>query len=215
METKHLKALKSLSDKELDAYQREIRPLNPAWKEYANQITDYGVNKVAVTNRYLQPYLASELHGKDIFDGLVELVKDLGVKTVVDLGCGAGEFLSKLPPRMKRYGLTIDVGEVKYARKVFKLDGVVPADMRDVDKYFRSMDMVLAHRSFDFITDYERVELMAKIHRVLKPGGYFVHVDDERFPESVLPEWDHRYYKEVSVGNYRTKGKLTVLQNVQ
>jgi len=222
MTTKKFNDLKKLSNEELKTYRKEIKPLNPNWHEYTNLVVDYGTQKVACTDRLIEPYVTSRSHGLEVFVGLVKLVKDLKPRSLVDLGCGAGDFLySAHKYGAKVYGLTIHVGEVLYARDQYKLENVIPADLRDIDEYFtpNSLDMVVVHKAFDFITNEERIETMKRIYRVLKPGKWFVHVDDSfRFKESVLPEWDFSpFYKEVKLDKkYPCQGVLQVFtKNVQ
>jgi SAM-dependent methyltransferase len=216
MTTRTFDDLKGLDARDLEKYKVEIKPLNPNWHEYANLIIDYGKNKVAVSNRLVPPYVTSNAHGQNVWDGLIDLVKDFKPDSVVDLGCGAGEFLFKIKDLVKEvYGLTIDCGEVSYARDTYGIANVIPADLRDIADYFEeaSLDMVVAHKSFDFIADEDRIETMKKIYEVLKPGKWFVHVDDcFRFHESVLPEWEHdKYFTEANLNKeYPTQGKLTV-----
>lgn len=214
--TKLFEKLKALYGDDLLNYHKPIKPMWDQWPEYTNQIVDYGTHQVAVTNRLIKPYITSILHGTNVWDGLVELVKDLHPTSVVDLGCGAGEFFTKLPKGLEMYGLTIDVGEVVYARNIYHLDNVIPADMRDVDKYFKqdSIDMVVAHRSFDFIDPKDRVDTMVRIYDVLKPHGYFVYVDDERFKESQMPTWNYKEFYRQYIPNktYYAKGKMTILE---
>lgn len=216
--TKKFNQLQSMSDDDLLKYHKPIKSLWDKWPEYTNQIIDYSTNQVAVTNRLLRPYITSELHGENVWDGLVELVKDLKVQSIVDLGCGAGEFFTKLSPNLELYGLTIDVSEVYYARNTYHLPNIIPADMRDVNKYFKpdSIDMVVAHRSFDFIDPKDRIDTMIDVYGVLKPHGFFVYIDDERFEQSKMPQWDFSQYYKLYQPNktYYAKGKITILEKV-
>lgn len=205
------KALKKLLECDLNGYKVEIKPLNPNWVEYNNLVVDYSEDMCAVTNRLIPPYCTTNNHGPDFYSGIVSLVKDFTPESIIDLGCGAGELLSKLDCKDK-YGLTIHVGEVKYARDKFGLSKVIPADMRDIDKYFdfNSIDMIIAFWSFNYLRPNERLALTSKIYNILKPSGCFVHVDEYGHPLTELTRWDKRFTQVIV--DYPVDGRLTVLQ---
>lgn len=167
--------------------------------EYASQIVDYGKEKVAVTDRYIQPYITSETHGAGVFNGIVQLVNHLGVKNVFDLGCAAGEMLHEIKKSndsIDLYGCTIHLGEVEYARNNFGLENVVGIDMRDIDEYFDEgfFDCIIVHCSFSFIVFEDRIATAKKIHKLLKKGGYFIYVDYRGEKDSEMPPWNWEYY---------------------
>jgi len=208
------KIFQNLKDIPLEGYKVEVKPLSPDWIEYSNYIVDYEKENLARTNRLIPPYVGSNNHGDDFYNDVIELVNELKPESVADLGCGAGELLSKIDCKEK-YGLTLHVGEVKYAREVYKLENVVPADMRDIDLYFRpnSIEMVIAFWSFNYLNPEERSETMTKICRVLKPNKYFIYMDEYGHQATLIPENDEHF-----VYNHKeTKwGRLSVLmKNVQ
>ena len=159
----------------------EIKPVyrGAFANEYGDYIMDYSKEKSPLTNRLIKPYVTSETHGQNVFDELIEFINKLDVLSVLDLGCGAGELLSKLSQPIK-YGTTIHVGEVEYAKSVYGLQFVLPLDMRNIDTYFspKSFELVIAHCSLHFISPEERTDLVNnKIHKILGAGGHLIIVN--------------------------------------
>lgn len=149
--------------------------------EYGDAIQDYSTEKSPLTNRLINPYITSETHGTKVFDWLVDSINRNVPhgSNVLDLGCGAGEFLSKLYYHC-RYGITIHLGEVKYAREVYELSDVCPIDMREVANYFENQffSCIVAHCCLHFITSEERTSLVnGPIYDLLKPNGLLYIID--------------------------------------
>lgn len=160
---------------------KQIKPIYTGAfaNEYGDFIMDYSKIQSPLTNRFIKPYVTSETHGQNVFNDLVEFINRLDVLSVLDLGCGAGELLSKLPHGIK-YGTTIHTGEVEYAKSVYGLNYVLPLDMRDIDSYFseKSFELVVAHCCLQFISPEERTDLVNnKIHKILTSGGYLIIVN--------------------------------------
>lgn len=185
--------------------------------EYNDFIFDYSKEPVSITKRLIKPYITSENHGENVFDGLISLIDNLKVKTILDLGCGAGEFLSKVSNKiegLEAYGITIHVGEVRYARDNFKLSNVVPMDMREINQYFNNdyFDCIVAHCCLHFIEPDERLDLLDKVNKLLKIKGYFIIIDYKFNKETGLSSYNPFLFKEINFKNYNTMGNLMVLQ---
>lgn len=200
---------------------REIDPLSRG--KYANEYNDridfFDKKKIALSDRLIKPYITSETHGERVFDGLYKLIENLEVNTVLDLGCGAGEFLGGLKDRGYRnedlFGCTIHLGEVEYARKVYGLN-VVPADMREIDLLFtpKSLDLIVAHCCLHFIVPEDRSKVLEAAYAILKDDGYLLVIDykgDKSTGISMLdtPKWSKSY-----LTNYHTMGLLTMLSKL-
>lgn len=149
--------------------------------EYGDKIADYSKEK-SLSNSLLAPYITSVTHG-EVFSNLITLIDDLEVRSLLDLGCGAGEFLALSKEYNKKvayaYGCTIHLGEVEYANQNYLLDSIVPADMREIHKYFcpNSFDAIIAHCCLQFITVEDRQKLLYNIRDLLTDSGYFIVVD--------------------------------------
>ena len=78
------------------SYLMNVKPLNCEWREYNSVIGDYGGEIISVNNRIVPPYLGSSNHGGKFYDDVIGIVNQLHPKSVIDLGCGAGELLSKI-----------------------------------------------------------------------------------------------------------------------
>lgn len=177
---------------DLDNLKIQIKPVARGHlaSEYNDFITDYSAAPVSLTNRKIDPHITSQTHGRNVFSGVLKVISLLKRNnSILDLGCGAGELLLSLKDKPRDlYGVTIHVGEVKFARK-FGLPNVIPADMRDIDKYFNanSLDIIVAHHCFQFIPMEDRHELCKKILKILRPGGCFIFVDYKGEQSSSLP----------------------------
>lgn len=209
-----------LKNKSLSECKREIKPLAklPNGNEYNSYIADYYKEQIAVTNRFISPYITSQTHG-DVFKDLVPFIKSLKINNLLDLGCGAGEFLSKFKDTdITLYGVTIHLGEVKYAREIYQLDNVVGMDMREIDEYFdvSYFDCIIAHCSFNFITNEDRIDVLKRAHKILKQNGYFIVVDYKGIEDTKLPEnWgQENYYQIIYTPDIYVMGNLTIYKKI-
>lgn len=148
--------------------------------EYNSWIADYSTEKLSVQNRFMTPYITSENHG-DVYSRYRVLLENIKPKSILDLGCGAGELLAvsrQVLPDAALFGVTIHYGEVLEAKEKYNLD-IAPADMRDIDRYFtpNSLDLIVVHCSFNFLVEEERVEVSKKAQEILKVGKHYLVVD--------------------------------------
>ena len=121
---------------------------------------------------------------------------------VLDLGCGAGEFILKLEKiGCEAFGIDFDEGAIKIAKNNFGLKNVFSMSF---DDFFNRTDV----GKFDIITFFEVLEhleapadFMNKIKKFLKPGGkivfstpsrerFFVNANKWDFPPHHLTRWD-------------------------
>lgn len=181
--------------------------------EYGDAIQDYSVEKSPLTNRLIKPYVTSETHGSEVFDYLIESIRNNVPwgSNVLDLGCGAGEFLSKLYYHC-RYGVTIHLGEVQYARKHYGLEDVCPIDMREIESYFENefFSCIVAHCCLHFITPEERTTLVnGAIYSLLKPNG-LLYIIDYKGDSSTGITGISSKYTNISPQEYSAMGNLSV-----
>ncbi len=201
----------------LDLCKRSILPVSRGElaNEYGDAIQDYSTEKSPLTNRLIQPYITSETHGENVFDGLVNSVNiDVPYDSnVLDLGCGAGEFLSKLNhPKTNLYGVTIHLGEVKYARENYGLENVCPIDMREIANYFEDgfFSCIVAHCCLHFITPEERTTLInGPVYNLLDYFGLLYVVDYKGNPTTGVQGVSDKYLN-ISPPKLSTMGTLSV-----
>lgn len=143
--------------------------------EYLHGIMDYET----LDARY-KPYNATDTHGPYCYQTLAQIVTELGIERLIDLGCGSGELLERLKgevPNFEGHGLTIHIGEARSGRK--KGFPVLPLDMRDVGMYYDKdyFDAVLIWQAVQFIPEDEQPLLLAQIEHILRSGGYLIIMD--------------------------------------
>ena len=139
---------------------------------------------------YLKAYKQSPSHGNEYSDwrfaGLSNLIdKTVGfdaaqkTRSVLDIGCGTGYFLSRFAQNgWDTHGMEVLPQSAKYARNEFGLD-VTVGDFVAVDIAPDSYDLVTMIHVIEHFIDPNRV--MKKSREILKPGGLF-------FLET--PNWD-------------------------
>jgi SAM-dependent methyltransferase len=197
---------------------KKIKEVNREKKfanEYGDSIEDYSKVKSPLSNRLIKPYITSETHGENVFDGILELLDILKPQSILDLGCGAGELLYKIKDIKIKVGCTIHIGEAIYAKEVYNIDTIIPLDMREAVNYFMAdeFECIIAHCSLQFIVPDERQILIKDAYDILSKGGTFIVVDYKYNKETGIEGLDIGAFTDISNKfNVRTMGKLTVLQ---
>lgn len=178
----------------------KLHPVNRGYlaSEYADEILDFTNTKSPLSNRLIPPYITSQTHGKDVFKNLINYLGKIQPKNIMDLGCGAGEFLQlckKEYSDIEYFGCTIHLGEVIYAHKN-GLNNVIPADMRNIKDYFVNnfFDCVIAHCSLHFIPVEERYKLSSDVFDILNQNGIFIVVDYKEIENTGLVNYDPRFF---------------------
>lgn len=182
--------------------------------EYADEIAFFDKEAIALSKRLIPPYVTTQTHGAEVFTDLYRLVKDLDSESILDLGCGAGEFLNGIKNK-DIYGCTIHLGEREYARTIYGINSVLPLDMREIDLAFKpnSLDLVIAHCCLHFVIPEDRIKVINAAHKVLKNNGHLIVVDYKFNKEtgidiSKLSGWKITYPK------YKVMGNLTLLKKI-
>ncbi len=118
----------------------------------------------------------SELRMRDL---ALFALGDVKGKNILDIGCGPGVYLDAIA-RMGGFisGQDISAEYVNMALKDLKENGfnagIKVGDVKKLlfdDNYF---DGVLAADIFEHLTLEQKVQVVAEVYRVLKPGGVFV-----------------------------------------
>lgn len=95
---------------------------------------------------------------------------------VLDLGCGNGRLLKsfdKIDKKFNYLGVDFSKELIRKAKEDFPDHKFLSADMTEVNFNPDSFDMVCMIASFHHLpTKMERLDLLFKIHRWLRPGGY-------------------------------------------
>lgn len=106
-----------------------------------------------------------------------------GAKKVLDLGCGKGLFGKYKPTGVGVYGLDIDSGAVREAKKIYKEAKVV--DLNKKIPYGNGVfDAIFAKDVFEHLL--EPWKLAVECHRVLKKGGTILAI----VPSPSAKAWD-------------------------
>ena len=99
-------------------------------------------------------------------------------KSMLDIGCGAGNFSLKLRQRLPEIEVTLlDLSQPMLDRASERLKVGVTAvqlDIREYDLPAESLDIVLAAAVLHHLrTEAEWISVFRKIHQALRPGGSF------------------------------------------
>lgn len=114
------------------------------------------------------------------YKNYLEFIRPFAGATILDIGCGPGEFVGALPRDIGQYvGYDISPeyiakAQQKWAsRGTFRCERVCEASLEAPD----SFDIVLATGIIHHLDDQEARELFALAYHALKPGGVLVTYD--------------------------------------
>lgn len=110
------------------------------------------------------------------FERAVDRIKD--GSSVIDLGCGKGEFLQYLHlkrPACEIYGIDFSKVAIEYAKKLLPKGTFSEFDVQNVS-YYASL-----HNKFDFVVSFETIEhlesplmFVNEIECIIKDGGFLI-----------------------------------------
>ena len=110
-----------------------------------------------------------------------QLPREAGA-TVLDLGCGTGLELGyyfELVPTARVTGIDLAPGMLEELRKKFtdKSLDLILGSYFDVPLGEEAFDAAVSVESLHHFTQAEKIPLYAKLHKALKPGGFFILTD--------------------------------------
>ena len=121
-----------------------------------------------------------EVYSEDSCMAVVDALKEINYKSLLDIGCGTGHLISILSKNKKADYIGLDLSsemvsvankkKIKYAKFV---EG--KADNLPFDK--KSFDIVTCSESFHHYIDSDKA--MREAYRVLKKGGYYILADKD------------------------------------
>ena len=110
-----------------------------------------------------------------------QLPREAGA-TVLDLGCGTGLELGyyfELVPTARVTGIDLAPGMLEELRRKFpdKSLDLILGSYFDVPLGKEAFDAAVSVESLHHFTQAEKIPLYAKLHKALKPGGFFILTD--------------------------------------
>ncbi|MDP2641537.1 MAG: class I SAM-dependent methyltransferase [Candidatus Yanofskybacteria bacterium] len=168
------------------------------WVPFSNPGKDwYEEGDTYSPSQLIKPKVSRGYHKK-----FLERWGDKKGKTILDVGCGAGEFLAALQARgWNVWGVDFDRRAIQAAKRHFRLDQVFAMEL---GKFFKDVETP----QFDVITCFEVIEhvddprkLMENIQNKLHPGGkvilstpsrerFFANLNTWDFPPNHLTRWN-------------------------
>ena len=110
---------------------------------------------------------------------------------VLDLGCGAGiPMTAALAVGRRVTGVDLSARQVALARRNVPSATFIQADMTTLDLPAESLDAVTAFYSLTHLPQAELPDLLASIHRWLRPGGVFLaSLGAQKSADAVEADW--------------------------
>jgi len=127
-----------------------------------------------VYDQISQEFSASRVFPWEELQVFIPYIKDNF--NILDLGCGNGRLLKSLLEADKKFSYTgVDFSNelIEQAKKQFPNFNFQLSDIREADFKAKSFDMIFSIATFHHLENKkERQEILDKIYKWLKPGGY-------------------------------------------
>ena len=124
-------------------------------------------------NNIAENWRIQEAGAKPLYEAIISTLQLDDKKSVLDIGCGTGYFLSLLAGyNTNLSGIDISDTQLKVAQEVFPGGTFCVAGMEALPFADHSFDYIVANNSVQFSPDADKA--LAEIYRVLKPGGRFI-----------------------------------------
>ncbi|MCD6225755.1 class I SAM-dependent methyltransferase [bacterium] len=129
-----------------------------------------------IAEEYLRRFRLDSDANKHTLKYLKLLIKLLPQNSkILDLGCGAGIPATKiLAPFHEVIGVDISEKQIQLARKNTPEAKFIKADMLEIDFPVNSFDAIVSLYAIIHVPRKYHRELLEKIWKMLKPGGYFL-----------------------------------------
>ena len=141
------------------------------WNDIAHQFDSIYTGEKSAVGRALDRWLRQDIFGR--FDWVMRKAGDLRDRTVCDIGCGSGRFVTELAKRGARRVMGVDVAPemLKIARDLVDKDGVgdrCEFKHADIEHWTADerFDLVIAIGFWDYIADPR--SRLKKIHGITK-----------------------------------------------
>lgn len=102
---------------------------------------------------------------------VLELLADTGAASVVDIGCGDGFLLSRMPPHLIRAGIDIDERALSFARAFCPSVEFQYTDVREPTAQYDAATLV---EVLEHIPDGETTNFLSACMSWVKPGGSLI-----------------------------------------
>ncbi|BCB02456.1 class I SAM-dependent methyltransferase [Bacillus sp. KH172YL63] len=112
------------------------------------------------------------------FPKVQKAIKNYGVKSILDLGCGEGGYVKRIGerhPEMRMVGIEIHEAVAKAAEESLQAYQNVDVMCKDLHEYDpeERFDMIMANNLFHYIDPSERLQFFEKASTWLEPEGVF------------------------------------------
>jgi ubiquinone/menaquinone biosynthesis C-methylase UbiE len=124
-------------------------------------------------NNIAENWRIQEAGAKPLYQAIISTLNFDTPKSILDIGCGTGYFLSLLEHYDAQLtGIDISDTQLKIAQEVLPRGLFQVANMESLPFADNSFDYVVANNSIQFSPDTDKA--LAEIYRVLKPGGQMI-----------------------------------------
>ena len=136
------------------------------------------MTSTAFWTRIADKYAASPVRDMDAYEATLARVRSYLSKEdcVLEVGCGTGTTATKLAASVAHYTATdFSEGMIRIAKQrtePFQNISVLQADATDSDLWANGYEAVMAFSLLHLVDDID--ETLKSIHRMVKPGGYFI-----------------------------------------
>ena len=126
---------------------------------------------------HLNPYIDTASRRLEVIEATVEWISSMLPKgaSILDIGCGPGLYTKQFSERQfSVVGLDFSSRSITYAREHDNLSRYILQDYLTMD-FDSEFDMItLIYFDYGALIPSERKELLPRIYKALKPGGFFL-----------------------------------------
>jgi ubiquinone/menaquinone biosynthesis C-methylase UbiE len=108
---------------------------------------------------------------------------------VLDLGCGAGQGTAAIAERHRAIGVDVSAVQLERARELVPGARFVHADMAELELTPESFDAVVSFYALGHVPRDDHVELLRRVHRWLRPGGYLLLSEEDSDVPDTFGTW--------------------------